>query len=122
MLVESLPLELLDNLSCSGASVSLPEPEFSSASLFTSLPSLSEEDDFSFEEEELDFSSFEELDFAFSEELEDSSEEESSCFGPDDESSPQAIKEHVKTRQKKNRILFMEPPLFGMVNITLFIW
>ena len=104
LLVESLLLELLDDLSCSGLSAPLPEP------------------DFSFEEEELDFSSFEELDFAFSEELEDSSEEESSCFGPDDESSPQAIKEHVKTRQKKNRILFMEPSLFGMVNITLFIW
>ena len=112
LLVESLLLELLDDLSCSGASVSLPEPEFSSASLFTSLPSLSEEDDFSFEEEELDFSSFEEL--------EDSSEEVSFCFGPDEESSPQAIKEHAEIRQKENRILFMGPPL-GIVNITLFI-
>ena len=111
LLVESLLLELLDDLSCSGLSAPLPEPEFSSASLFTSLPSLSEEDDFSFSKEELDFSSVEELDFAFFDELEDSSEEESSCFGPDDESSPQAIKEHAEIRQKENRIRFMGPPL-----------
>ena len=59
------------------------------------------DDDVAFSEEELDFSC----------ELEVSIDVSSSCFGPDDESSPQAIKEHAEIRQKENRIRFMGPPL-----------
>ena len=94
---------LFDDLSCSGSSVSLPK--FSSALSSASPFSSSEEEDFSFSKEE----------------LEESRVEDSSCFDPDEESSPQAINVHAKTRQRKNSNLFIEPPLFGMLNITLFI-
>ena len=111
MLLEgSFSLELLEDFADSVSSLSSPEPSSISSSELL--------EDFAVSVSLLVFSPCscvellaffdDELDFSIFSELEEMSDEVSSCFGWDGESSPQAIKAQANARQSRKRIRFME--------------